>query len=196
MLLFKWNDVAGLKRLENAMARLNSAQRHMALQRAVNHTGDKALTKVTRVLSKQTGLPYGVIKKALKVEKASGAGISNGEIRVSTDAKLSYVIKSSGGDISLKYFKPRQTAQGVTAGPRGGRRRLFAGAFIVKAYDGHVFQRLGERRGPLKLLDSGVIIPTEMVSGDSAKVFNDVVEAELPKRVLHEIKYLAPGVFD
>lgn len=195
MLIFKWNDVTGLKRLENAMARLDGPQRHMALQRAVNHTGDKALTQVTRGLSKQTGLPYGVIKKALKVQRASGAGISNGEVLVSSDANLSYVIKSGGGDISLKYFKPRQTKAGVTAGPRG-QRQLYSGAFIVEAYDSHVFRRRGARRGPLRLLKSGVVIPTEMVSGDSAKIFKEVVETELPKRVLHEIEYISSGIFD
>ena len=193
-LVINWRDVSGLKRLENAMARLDGPQKHMVLQRAVNHTGDKARTQVTRVLARQTGLPYGVIRKALKIDKAVGGAIRNGEISIRTDATLSYVITSQGGDISLKYFRPRQTMAGVTAGPRG-KRQLFAGAFIIKKYGSHVFERRGAEHGPLRMLNSSVIIPAEMISGESAETFNRVVEAELPKRVVHEIEYLASGIF-
>lgn len=204
-LVINWRDVSGLRRLENAMARLDGPQKHMVLQRAVNHTGEKTRTQVTRVLARQTGLPYGVVKKALKVGKASGASITDGEITVRTDANLSYVITSTGGDISLKYFKARETRAGVTAAPRG-QRQLFAGTFMkggrfpnrvtAKGLNGHVYRRTGKGRGPLELQDSGVIIPAEMISGASASAFTDIVEAELPKRVMHEIEYLAPGIFD
>ena len=204
-LVINWRDVSGLKRLENAMARLDGPQKHMVLQRAVNHTGDKAGTQVTRVLARQTGLPYGVIRKALKINKAGGGSIRDGEISISTDATLSYVITAKSGDISLKYFKARETRAGVTAAPFG-QRQLFAGAFMkggrfpnrvtAKGLNGHVYRRTGAGRGPLELMNSGVIIPAEMVSGASAEAFTNVVETELPKRVMHEIEYLAPGIFD
>lgn len=205
-LVINWQDVSGLRRLENAMARLDGPQKHMVLQRAVNHTGDKARTQVTRVLARQTGLPYGVIRKALKVNKAGGGSILNGEIGIRTDATLSYVITARGGDISLKYFKARETRAGVTAAPHG-QRQLFAGTFIkggrfpnrvtAKGMNGHVYTPLGNKwRGPVELKNSGVIIPAEMVSGASAEAFTSIVEAELPKRVMHEIEYLAPGIFD
>ena len=205
-LVINWQDVSGLRRLENAMARLDGPQKHMVLQRAVNHTGDKARTQVTRVLARQTGLPYGVIRKALKINKAGGGSILNGEISIRTDATLSYVITARGGDISLKYFKARETRAGVTAEPFG-QRQLFAGTFIkggrfpnrvtAKGMNGHVYTPLGNKwRGPVELKNSGVIIPAEMVSGASAEAFTNIVEAELPKRVMHEIEYLAPGIFD
>lgn len=204
-LVLKWRDVSGMQRLENAMGRLSGPQRHMALQRAVNHTGDKARTQVTRVLARQTGLPYGVIRKALKVNKAGGASISDGEITVRTDASLAYVITSRGGDISLKYFKARETLAGVTAAPFG-QRQLFPGTFIkggrfpnrvtAKGLNGHVYKRTGSARGPIELQDSGVVIPAEMVSGASAEAFTNVVEGDLPKRTMHEIGRLAPGIFD
>lgn len=65
MLELKWQDISGMQRLGNAMGRLDSHQRHLVLQRAVNHTGDKARTQVIRTLAKQTGLGYGVIKNAV-----------------------------------------------------------------------------------------------------------------------------------
>lgn len=203
----KWEDITGIKRVENAMGRLDGMQKHLALQRALNHTGDKARTQVGRTLAKQTGLPYGVIRKALKTNKASGARqeFFGGPAVVSANASLSYAITSRGGDISLKYFKARETRAGVTAAPFG-QRRLFARSFIkggrfpnrvtAKGLNGHVYLRTGQGRGPLELQDSGVIIPAEMVSGASAKAFVEVVDRDLPDRVMHEIAIIAPGVFD
>ncbi|GJE45316.1 hypothetical protein [Methylobacterium soli] len=43
----------------------------MALTRALNHTGDKARTQMTRALTAQTGLKRTVIVKALRVTRAS-----------------------------------------------------------------------------------------------------------------------------
>ncbi|MBB4005817.1 phage tail protein [Allorhizobium taibaishanense] len=206
-LTLHWGDVSGLKRLENAMMRLDGPQKRIVLQRAVNHTGDKALTQVTRTLAKQTGLPYRTIKKALKVGKATGTGISRetGEIVSFTDASFNYTITARGGDIALKYFKARETKAGVTAAPFG-KRTLFAGTFMkggrfpgrvnASSLHGHVFRRAGKGRNPIELQNSGVIIPAEMVTGASAKVFTETVDTDLPTRVMHEIRYLIPGFFE
>ncbi|MGV2123961.1 hypothetical protein ACQZ4R_12830 [Agrobacterium vitis] len=214
-LTVRWGDVSGVKRLENAMGRLDGPQKRIVLQRAVNHSGDKALTQVSRTLAKQTGLPYGAIKKALKVRRATGTGISReiGEIVSFTDASFNYTITSRGGDISLKYFRPRETSSGVTAAPFG-KRKLLPGTFmrggrfpdrnssfnvptkIAASLNGHVWKRAGKGRNPIELQNSGVVIPAEMVSGASAKVFTETVETNLPTRVMHEIGYLIPGFFE
>lgn len=206
-LTIHWQDVRGIERLSNSMGRLSGAQKQLVLQRAVNRTGDMARTKVVRALAKQTGLQYGVIRKALKVKRAGGTFMSKGtgEITVGEGASLSYEIRSSGGDISLKYFRARETRKGVTASPRG-ERQLFAGSFIMggrfpnrkpaAGLNGHVYRRIGKGRGPLVLLNSGVVIPSEMVSGATANVFMQSVEADLPRRVVHEIGHLVPGIFD
>jgi len=207
-LTIKWQDVAGMLRVENAMKRLDGPEKMLVLQRAVNHTGDKARTQVARVLSKQTGLPYGVIRKALKTDRAYGSRqeFVGGPVSVSTDASLSYTIRASGGDISLKYFKARETRAGVTASPFGVRR-LYNQAFMkggrfpnrvtAKGLNGHVYLPLGNKwSGPVELQDSGVIIPAEMISGASAKAFTETVSTELPKRTIHEIGALVPGFFD
>lgn len=205
LLTLHWGDVSGMNRLDNAMGRLNSGEKHLALQRGINHTGDKALTQVTRELARQTGLQYRVVKKALKVTKAGGGYISGGQAVVSTGASLTYTIRSQGGDISLKYFKARETRKGVTAAPFG-KRKLFPGTFMkggrfpnrvpASGLNGHVYRRVGKGRGPLEFLNSGVIIPAEMLKGASAKAFNDVVQRDLPPRVMHEIDRLSGGIFD
>lgn len=206
-LTIKWGDVSGIQRTVNALGRLNGAQKQLVLQRAVNHTGAKALTQVSRTLARQTGLPYGTIKSALKVRKAGGASISatSRTINVSESASLVYEISSSGGDISLKYFGARETRAGVSAAPFG-KRQQFAGSFIkggrfpnrvtANGLHGHVYRRAGKARQPLTFLDSGVVIPAEMVKGATARVFMETVTKDLPDRVMHEIGFLVPGFFD
>jgi hypothetical protein len=216
MLELKWQDLSGLHRLSNAMGRLDSHQKHLVLQRAVNHTGDKARTQVVRTLAKQTGLPVGVIKKALRVGRAYGAS-ADPEQFVKAQASnrpgsLVYVVSSKGGDISLKYFKARETMSGVTAAPFG-KRKLFAGTFLrggkfpernssfgvptkkAASLNGHVWKRAGKKRNPIELQDSGVIIPEQMLKGASAEAFKSTVNQHLPGRVMHELNRLCPGIF-
>lgn len=206
-LTIKWGDVSGIERTANALGRLTGAQKQLVLQRAVNHAGSKALTQVSRTLARQTGLPYGTIKSALKVRKAGGASISktSATINVSAGASLVYEISTSGGDIAMKYFGARETRGGVSAAPFG-RRQVFSGTFIkggrfpnrvpAKGLHGHVYRRAGKDRRPLDFIDSGVMIPAEMVKGATAKVFMETVTRDLPDRVMHEIGFLVPGFFD
>ncbi|WP_281978819.1 phage tail protein [Pseudorhizobium flavum] len=200
-LTLQWQDISGMVRLSNAMGRLDSHQKHLALQRAVNHTGNKARTKVIRALADQTGLKYGVIKRAVRTGKAWGASATS---FTEGRGSLSYTLSSKGGNISLKHFGARETRAGVTAAPFG-KRELREGTFIkggrfpkrvtAKRLNGHVYKRTGQGRGPLELQNSGVVIPAEMLKGASREAFMKTVEAELPKRVMHEIERLAPGIF-
>lgn len=201
-----WSDVSGMVRLENALVRLDGPRKHLVLQRAVNRTGDMARTKVIRALSQQTGLPVKVIRKAVKNDKATGAGLerATGDIFVSTGANLTYVLRTQGGDISLKFFRARETRKGVSAAPRG-ERKIFPGTFMkggrfpnrvtAKGLNGHVYRRTGKGRGPLEFVDSGVTLPVEMLRGASAEAFTSTVEETLPRRVMHEIEFLCPGIF-
>lgn len=215
-LILRWDDVSGINNLSNVLGRLNSHEKHLALQRAVNHTGDKARTQVIKALVKQTGLSYGTIKKAVRTGNAWGAGGDASTFREGRGS-LIYMLSSKGGDISLKYFKARETRAGVTAAPFG-KRTLFPDTFMkggrfpgsrVEAVglNGHVYGREGAKvprsrgrykgkmRQPLTFQDSGVVIPAEMLRGATADAFTSTVESELPKRVMHEISRLAPGVF-
>jgi hypothetical protein len=187
----RWQDISGLQRLDNAMAVLSSDQKNNALRRAVNHTGDKAKTVVIRTLAEQTGLKQKVIRKAVKVKRANYSS-------------LEYVMTTRGGDISLKFFGARETRRGVSAAPFG-QRRVFPGTFMkggrfpnrvtASRLNGHVYRRTGSGRGPLEFVDSGVVIPAEMVRGATASAFTGLVERDLPPRVMHEIMRLVPGVF-
>jgi hypothetical protein len=195
----RWSDISGIRRMDNALGRLEGPQRHNVMRRAVNHTGDKARTVVTRTLAKQTGLPYRVIRRAIKVRRAFGA---------TGRGSLDYVMSSVGGDVSLKYFRARETRLGVTAYPFG-KRRTFVGSFIkagrfpnrvrAKGLGGHVYGPDRSVKGwgrPVAMRDSGVIIPREMTNGETLEAFTTLVNRELPRRVLHEITFMLPGIFD
>lgn len=174
-------DVRGLNQFGNMLGALGD-DGPKVINRSLNRTGDMARTQVVRELAKQTGLPQKTIRKAVKVKRASWQD-------------LEYTLTASGGDVSLKYFKARETRRGVTAFVRG-ERELFEGAFIKGGsfergrvalnMGGHVFQRIGGRT-ELEKLKSGVFIPIEMVEGATANAFEAIVADVLPRRLDHEI---------
>lgn len=174
-------DVKGLQQFENMLGALG-ADAPKAVNRALNRTGDMARTQVVRTLAKQTGLPQKTIRKAVKVKR-------------STWADLNYTMTAAGGDVSLKFFKPRETRKGVTAFVRG-KRQLYESTFlkggsfargrVALNMGGHVFLRVGNRTD-LEKQKSGVVIPAEMVDGATRDAFERTVEQQLPRRLDHEI---------
>lgn len=156
-----------------------------AIARAVRRTGDMTATRVVRALTAQTGLKRQVIARAVKKKPAG----------------LTYSLKSRGGNVSLKYFKARETRKGVSAAP-WNHRRVYAGAFIKGGRfphrvginkGGQVFKRTGASRVPIARLKSGLFIPTEMVSGATAAEFLRAVRTILPNRLQHEIAAILGG---
>jgi len=178
-------DVKDLKRFGNMLAALGD-DGPKAEMRALNRTGDMARTQVVRTLAKQTGLPQKTMQKAVKAKRASVAD-------------LEYKLEAMGGDVSLKYFKPRETRKGVTAAVMG-QRQLFEGSFMKGGsfatgrmdlnLSGHVFERSGPKRLGIEKLTSGVFIPAEMVRGATADAFERTVADVLPRRLDHEISRL------
>lgn len=182
-------DASGIARIEAAM-RLAGNRTPDAIRRAINTTGDQARTQVGRALAAQTGLPYGVTRRALV---RTGANYGS----------LSYVLRVAGGNIRLKYFKARETAAGVTAAP-WGQRHLYPGTFTrgghfpnrvpLPGLHGQVFKRAGAGRLPIVVQRSGLFLPIEATKGASAKAFQDTVRAVLPRRVEHEVGAILAGL--
>lgn len=153
----------------------------LILNRAINHTGDKARNQMRTALVGQTGLKRKTLVKAIKSRKAFGPG--------------AYTIYSKGGDVRLKFFGARETRAGVSAAP-WGKRRVYSGTFIKGgklpkrkplSLGGHVFKRKGKGRLPIKAGRSGLYIAEEMVSGQSEATFNATVDRKLPGRIAHEL---------
>lgn len=182
MLVTKWADVSGIQRFGKMLSTLAEGEVRKIGNRAVNRTGDMARTQVCRVLPKQTGLPRTTIIRAVRVTRSS-------------PHTLAYTMSAKGGDVALKFFKARETRAGVSAAPFG-KRKVFAGTFIKGGrfpnrsgivFHGHVMRRAGAARFPIKVEQSGVVIPAEMVSGATLDAFERTVREVLPRRVDHEL---------
>lgn len=189
-------DAASFIKLSNMLGAAGAGARH-AIRRAINHSGDKAKTQMTRALTAQTGLPRQVIVRALRVSRAAHGG----DMASAGAGALSYAIRSRGGDIALKFFKPRETRQGVSAAPFG-KRTIFASAFtrgghfpnrVTLSMGGHVMRRVGGARLPIAVADSGVIIPEQMVQGETEAAFHAAVQSSLPARLEHELLRVLGG---
>ena len=153
--------------------KLHAAKGNMptALAGAVQKIGPIATSQMKRVLPAQTGLKFKTINKALK---GRGAG-------------MTFTIASHGGDIRLKFFQPRETSKGVTAAPWNSRR-LYPATFIRSGWwpkrgkpvaHGQVMRRVGSSKYPIAVVRSGLFIPEEMITGNSAAVFYGTVDHQL-----------------
>lgn len=198
---------SGMAQFEEAVRILGSPGRAgRAFARAINRTGDVVRNEAGRALSVQTGLPKSTGKKAYR---------RDGER--ATPASLSYVVNGQGGQVSLKYFKPRETGKGVSAAPRN-QRQVFASTFMKAGWwptrvkkpnwNGHVFIRSngdgysydglrskGAKRSGTKFtkVKSDVVIPVEMVNGFAAAAWRDGAR-RLQPRIEHEVRVMTKGV--
>ena len=172
-------DVGQLVRLEQLFYRAGNQAPH-AIRRALNHTGAKAVTRMSRAIAAQTGAGYGAVKKALTIRQA-------------TYSRIAFEIIGRGAYLSLKEFKPNQTRKGVSAAP-WNKRRVFPHTFGpgIAKLGGHVYVRTTKKRTPLKKL-WGPAIPNEMVKAQSADAFYSTVQSELPARIEHEIGAILSG---
>ncbi|WP_286182992.1 phage tail protein [Labrenzia sp. R4_1] len=183
MLTMRWGDVSGMKTLDRALSKLSGKAIRQVGSRALNRAGSQGRTQAGRALAKQTGLKARTIRQAMKPIRASAFN-------------LEYQIKAFGGDVALKHFAARETRRGVSAAPFG-RRQVFAGTFmkggrfpsrVDLGLGGQVFTRVGSSKFPIEKQRSGVVIPAEMIKGESAKAWQSTVGKVLPRRVVHEIK--------
>ena len=190
----------GLVRLHQAVKALGEQKARVAYSRAINHTGRVAGTETGRALADQTGLPKSTGRKAVtrKVDR-------------SQPSTLTYTIHGKGGDVSLRYFKPRETRKGVTASP-WNKRQLYPSSFMragwwpkrvsKQNWNSQVFRRTGIVKktdahpggmDQFEKVKSGLFVPTEMVRGEVAATWNRSAQ-RLQRRVVHEVRRVTKGV--
>ena len=178
-----------LARFGNQIGALGEGGTKIAFARAVNHTGAKARTQVVRALTKQTGLRRAVIVRAVEERKA----VQRGTLAQAACHRLT----TRGGDIALKYFRPVEFRRGVRARPFG-RATMFPGKFTrgglfpnrkALRMGGHVFENVEAPTwgGRIEVVDSGVVIPEQMVTGETAAAWRRVIGAQLLPRLEHEV---------
>lgn len=171
-------DLSGLQRIADRLKQAGEKTPRI-IKLAVNHTGAKATVAMRKALVPQTGLKRRTLDKAVKGAPSGGG----------------YVIRAQGGDVRLKYFAARETAKGVSAAP-WNKRRVYSSTFIRSGWwpnrrgaiaNGHVLQRVGAAKLPVRVVRSGLFIPTEMVSGQSEAAFYKTLDTDLAPRIAHEL---------
>lgn len=196
----------GMALLEEATHTLGSRGKALvAFNRAINRTGRTVGNEAGRILSKQAGLPMRTGPKAMRRE-----------VERSTTQTLTYTIIAQGGDIGLKYFKPRETAMGVSAAPRNSRA-VYVGSFMragwwpervsKPSWNGHVFYRKGDGHSyaglrskgakrvgtKFKKAKSGLTIPNEVMQGVVAQAWREGAR-RLQPRIEHEVRVITKGI--
>lgn len=161
-----------LSRFSTRVAGLANAAPVMAS--ALNAAGEALRHHTVIAETGQTGLGGDVIERAQNAREAS-------------PARLVFSIAARGGSVRLKYFGAKEGGGGVSAHP-WGRETFFPGAFITSGRNGNrkpalklngqVYTNIrgGRWRGKIKLLRSGLFIPTELTRGATAAAF----EAQAP----------------
>lgn len=188
-------DARGVHRFIRGVEALGSRRFRQAQSRALNHVGNKAQTQVKRSLVRQTGIKHGDVHKAV-TRKMAFAGVG----AAGRGASLEYKLVGSGREIPLRYFKARETRQGVSAAP-WNKRRIFAHTFMrgglfprrveAKGLGGDVVARAqGAGRKPIRTF-FGPSIGKEIVKDLSRSAFEREA-AGLPARIAHEVRFLLP----
>ena len=159
------NGLNQFARISGALANSSRPMLAAALNRAA---GQLVRANTIAAETAQTGLSKSTIKRAQKEELA-------------TAGSLTYLIRTHGGNISLKYFHPKETGGGVTASPWGSQR-YFARAFLMGGrlgarkplpkLNGHVFMREGRKQLGINKVKSGLFIPTELLRGQTRASFD------------------------
>jgi hypothetical protein len=179
--------LGAMKPLEAFGARLPNAQANV-LNRVLTRTKSALVPALTR----QTGLSKRIITKAIRTARASP---QNPRVMLIT----------RGGEVSFRYFGAHEVAGGVEATVKG-KKDFVSGGFrrsgrkggrrMVAKLNGQVYVNIdGKRwRGHIRKEKSGVFIPHEFVSGETARTFWGIVDSDLVVEVERElVKLLGPG---
>lgn len=160
-----------------------------ATSRALNRTASKARTAVKQHLRKEYNINASDLGRGLTLDKAI-------TISSSSKTRLEAALVSRGKRIALtKYRGTRTTKAGVRIQvKKGGGFTLLKHVFIRTMKSGHVgvFERKGKSRLPLTEL-TGPGIYGLLASKATVELINQVVEAELPKLLDHELHFFFYG---
>jgi len=146
-----------------------------ATVRALNKVAGNVKTAAARAIKARRGLNISVINKTMTVVRA-------------TRGNLNSRLVVTGKPISLRDYKARQTAKGVTVSVTAGTRKLIPGAFIVDKLSGNVFSRKGKKRLPIEKL-VGPSIPSTFAQEEVKLAWLSVAKDSMLKRLNEEVRF-------
>lgn len=182
-----------LAKFERQMAQVGEGKARVAMARAVNYGGARALTQVRSALVRQTSIKRGLINDTVKLQRSPTKPGGTGDI--------SATIYGTGSELPLAEFGPKQFRFGVRARVWGRSQRfpstfIFAGRWNSgKAIAGqNVFVRTGgkSKSGRNNAFEKvyGPSIPKEMLKDQSKEAFERVAPDATERRLFHELSRL------
>jgi len=161
---------SNFKQLTKGLSRLERKAIPAAVNSALNKSGRKVQTIITRDLSKEMGLKQKDIKNEIKVRK-------------SNFRTLSVLITATGRRLNIIRYKAKQLKKALTAKPWGKARRWRTGFIGNKGRT--AFLRLPNKK--IKAL-SGPGIASEFVRRRAIKLMKTIGSNEFLKQFSRELK--------
>jgi len=144
-----------------------------ATRRALNKAGTQTRTEASKGIRKDRNLKAGLIKKQMRLRKASRS-------------RLRAVIVATGKVISLREYGAKATRKGVTVKVSKSKgRQLVPGAFFGPG--GHVFRREGKKRLPIRKL-WGPSLPSAFIKDAVVSAMRSKVGKVYPRLLKHEVE--------
>ena len=178
-------DQREIRELEKALIG-TSRKLPRELNTIVNNTARKTKTAMSREVRKELAAPAKVVNKHLRIKTKA------------TPTNLTAVVElKESSRIALKHFKARQVGAGVSfKTSKTAGRKTIPGAFmgprpgaISVKLRGHVFQRIGKGRLPIRKLHGPSPWGVFVVQGLRAKIKSDA-NAELIKQTRRRVNFL------
>lgn len=170
-----------LSRYAAKIAALGDGEAHRIMSTSLTWGGDKLRNLMAQAEAAQTNLPMKTLDAALDGGMMLGS--------------LTYLVRSRGGNVRLKYFGAREEGDGVSAAP-WGFRKIYSGSFMmagragarrmVPSWNGQVLRRVDptnkrwrlpgkgwkeSKASKTEATRSGLFIPTEMLKGRTLATF-------------------------
>lgn len=165
-------DARDFRVLGAAVQRLPADLKAKAFRSAVNHTGKKARTQITRLAAAYSGLPYRFVRGA------SQMSLTGDDVEIKLRSRW----------ISLAQLGARQTRKGVSVRGRGS----YGGAFLASSRVSGgkaVLIRKGSARLPVRELYAAN--PAHAMGadrhGEFQRMANEIMDRDFAPRLLHEI---------
>jgi len=165
-------DASDFRVLGAAMHNLPAEMKAKAFRSAVNHTGKKARTQITRLAASYSGLPYRLVRGA------SAMRLTGDDVEIRLRSRW----------ISLAQLGARQTRKGVSVRGRGS----YASAFIASSKisgGSAVLARKGSARLPVRELYAAN--PAHAMGadrhGEFERLAQSIMDRDFAPRLLHEI---------
>lgn len=196
-LYVQWNNKTGITSIREAINSIADTPRaHAALRRAINHTGNKTFTRVRREISRVSSVPQKILTQG---DRKYGPRLTK---RPASGGHLRFEITGSGKAIRIKHFAPKQRSKGWSFTIWQQKKHFKSAFFIGKGAkwasghlkEGNFYVRVGKSRFPVHAL-YGATVSKEIIKNEVVTHFHNVVGAELPKRALHEIRWITRGAF-